>query len=79
MTEHKWYMGVTTNRRALLLGVLLVVVVALLVNSQRAVPVKAAVLAVTHDEKIYDRLDRVFDLRDGHLGADHAPDVGGAS
>jgi len=27
----------------------------------------AAILAVTHDEKIYDRLDRVFDLRDGHL------------
>lgn len=33
----------------------------------------AAILAVTHDEKIYDRLDRVFDLRDGRLGADHEP------
>lgn len=33
----------------------------------------AAVLAVTHDEKIYDRLDRVFDLRDGRLAEDHAP------
>ncbi len=32
----------------------------------------AAILAVTHDEKIYDRLDRIFDLRDGRLGADHA-------
>ncbi len=40
---------------------------------------QAAVLAVTHDEKIYDRLDRVFDLRDGRLGADHAPNVGGES
>jgi putative ABC transport system ATP-binding protein len=28
----------------------------------------AAILAVTHDEKIYDRLDRTFDLRDGLLG-----------
>ncbi len=37
----------------------------------------AAVLAVTHDDKIYDRLDRVFDLRDGRLGEDHEPKVGG--
>ena len=36
----------------------------------------AAILAVTHDEKIYDRLDRVFDLRDGHLSADHEPIFG---
>jgi len=39
----------------------------------------AAILAVTHDEKIYDRLDRVFDLRDGHLGADHEPVTSGAA
>jgi putative ABC transport system ATP-binding protein len=32
----------------------------------------AAILAVTHDEKIYDRLDRIFDLRDGRLNAGHA-------
>ncbi len=37
----------------------------------------AAILAVTHDEKIYDRLDRVFDLRDGRLGTDHAPVISG--
>lgn len=29
---------------------------------------QAAIIAVTHDEKIYDRLDRIFDLRDGRLG-----------
>ena len=28
---------------------------------------QAAILAVTHDEKIYDRLDHIFHLRDGHL------------
>ena len=39
----------------------------------------AAILAVTHDEKIYDRLDRVFDLRDGRLGADHEPVTSGAA
>jgi len=27
----------------------------------------AAIIAVTHDEKIYDRLDRIFHLRDGRL------------
>ncbi len=42
-----------------------------------AVDQHAAVLAVTHDEKIYDRLDRVFDLRDGRLGAEHEPWAGG--
>ena len=27
----------------------------------------AAILAVTHDEKIYDRFDKIFHLRDGRL------------
>ena len=27
----------------------------------------AAIIAVTHDEKIYDRLDRIYKLRDGLL------------
>ena len=29
---------------------------------------QAAILAVTHDEKIYDRFDQIFHLRDGFLG-----------
>ncbi len=32
-----------------------------------AVDQKAAVIAVTHDDKIFDRFDRMFMLRDGHL------------
>lgn len=32
-----------------------------------AVEQDAAVIAVTHDEKIFDRFDRMFMLRDGHL------------
>jgi len=28
---------------------------------------EAAIIAVTHDEKIYDRLDRIYKLRDGKL------------
>jgi putative ABC transport system ATP-binding protein len=28
---------------------------------------KAAIIAVTHDEKIFDRFDRIYDLRDGRL------------
>jgi len=32
-----------------------------------AVDQNAAVIAVTHDEKIFDRFDRMFMLRDGHL------------
>ena len=28
---------------------------------------QAAIIAVTHDEKIYDRLDRIYKLRDGQL------------
>lgn len=29
---------------------------------------QAAIIAVTHDEKIFDRFDRIFYLRDGRLG-----------
>lgn len=36
---------------------------------------RAAILAVTHDEKIFDRFDRIFNLRDGRL----APEVQPAS
>ena len=32
-----------------------------------AVEQEAAILAVTHDEKIFDRFDRIFHLRDGRL------------
>jgi putative ABC transport system ATP-binding protein len=32
-----------------------------------AVEHDAAIIAVTHDEKIFDRFDRIFQLRDGHL------------
>jgi putative ABC transport system ATP-binding protein len=28
---------------------------------------RAAIITVTHDEKIFDRFDRIFSLRDGHL------------
>jgi putative ABC transport system ATP-binding protein len=35
---------------------------------------QAAIIAVTHDEKIYDRLDLIFHLRDGHLTAEHEPE-----
>jgi putative ABC transport system ATP-binding protein len=28
---------------------------------------QASILAVTHDEKIYDRFDHIFYLRDGRL------------
>ncbi|KUO67235.1 MAG: ABC transporter [Alphaproteobacteria bacterium BRH_c36] len=37
-----------------------------------AVDQEAAIIAVTHDEKIFDRFDRIFSLRDGRL------DEGGA-
>lgn len=33
---------------------------------------KAAIIAVTHDEKIFDRFDRIFRLRDGLLVSDEA-------
>ncbi len=35
-----------------------------------AVEQRAAILVVTHDEKIYDRFDRIFHLRDGLLEAE---------
>ena len=34
-----------------------------------AVEQDAAIIAVTHDEKIFDRFDRIFNLRDGRLEA----------
>jgi len=35
-----------------------------------AIDQKAAIIAVTHDDKIFDRFDRIFQLRDGRLEAD---------
>jgi putative ABC transport system ATP-binding protein len=35
-----------------------------------AVEQRAAIIAVTHDEKIFDRFDRIFRLRDGRLESD---------
>ena len=40
-----------------------------------AVEQEAAIIAVTHDEKIFDRFDRIFSLRDGRL--DEGEDVTG--
>lgn len=37
-----------------------------------AIDQDAAIIAVTHDEKIFDRFDRIFALRDGRLEADAA-------
>lgn len=37
-----------------------------------AVEQEAAIIAVTHDEKIFDRFDRIFSLRDGRLEDDAA-------
>lgn len=34
-----------------------------------AVEQEAAIIAVTHDDKIFDRFDRIFHLRDGQLAA----------
>lgn len=34
-----------------------------------AVEQQAAIIAVTHDDKIFDRFDRIFHLRDGQLSA----------
>jgi putative ABC transport system ATP-binding protein len=39
-----------------------------------AIEQEAAIIAVTHDEKIFDRFDRIFNLRDGRLEADPADD-----
>ncbi len=36
-----------------------------------AIEQQAAILAVTHDEKIYDRFDHIFHLRDGRLEAEN--------
>ncbi len=33
-----------------------------------AIDQDAAIIAVTHDEKIFDRFDKIFQLRDGQLG-----------
>jgi len=35
----------------------------------------AAIIAVTHDEKIFDRFDHIFELRDGRLESDAATDT----
>lgn len=40
---------------------------------------KAAILAVTHDEKIYDRLDRIYHLRDDRLDVEQESDVAGVA
>ncbi len=37
-----------------------------------AVEQEAAILVVTHDEKVFDRFDRIFMLRDGRLDADES-------
>lgn len=37
-----------------------------------AIDQDAAIVAVTHDEKIFDRFDRIFALRDGRLEAEEA-------
>lgn len=36
---------------------------------------QAAIIAVTHDEKIYARLDRIFHLRDGRLATEHESEM----
>ena len=38
-----------------------------------AVEQQAAIIAVTHDEKIFDRFDRIFSLRDGRLESQTQP------
>ncbi len=41
-----------------------------------AVDHEASIIAVTHDEKIFDRFDRIFSLRDGRLETAIAPGGG---
>jgi putative ABC transport system ATP-binding protein len=43
-----------------------------------AVEQDAAIIAVTHDDKIFDRFDRIFSLRDGRLEAGEAAGTTGA-
>ncbi|MEZ5855703.1 MAG: ABC transporter ATP-binding protein [Hyphomicrobiaceae bacterium] len=38
-----------------------------------AVEQEAVIIAVTHDEKIFDRFDRIFSLRDGKLESEERP------
>jgi putative ABC transport system ATP-binding protein len=40
-----------------------------------AIDQDAAILAVTHDDKIFDRFDRIFQLRDGRLEVETAIDL----
>lgn len=40
---------------------------------------QAAILAVTHDEKIFDRFDHIFHLRDGRLESENVEATAGAS
>jgi putative ABC transport system ATP-binding protein len=40
-----------------------------------AVDQEAAILAVTHDDKIFDRFDKIFQLRDGRLQGETAVDL----
>lgn len=41
-----------------------------------AIEQQAAIIAVTHDEKIFDRFDRIFHLRDGRLDKEQANSTG---
>jgi putative ABC transport system ATP-binding protein len=38
-----------------------------------AIDQDAAIITVTHDDKIFDRFDRIFQLRDGRLDSDGSP------
>jgi putative ABC transport system ATP-binding protein len=44
-----------------------------------AVEQNAAIVAVTHDESIFNRFDRIFHLRDGHLDSSNSPESGGSA